>query len=303
MNGAPENSAPRVSVVLPVYNGERYLGEAIDSVLAQTFRNREIICVDDGSTDGSFDILQRYRDRVRIIRQENAGQGGARNTGANQARGEFLAFLDQDDRWYPQKLEREVACLEGDRQAVLVYSNSDRMDESGRVTQVGATLAERASALVSPLGRLIGEGLVLPSSLLVRREAFARAGGFDAHLRGFEDFDLSARLKQLGTFVFLPESGLCYRCHAAGFSRAGGMAVIQSRERFLLKMRTLYAGDVEKERLIRAMLAECYADWGMAELRAGNRRGGRGFLWRSIRHNPAKVRTYARLLRAWGIPG
>ncbi|MBM3393260.1 MAG: glycosyltransferase [Betaproteobacteria bacterium] len=291
---------PRVSVVMAVYNGARFVDDALRSIFAQTFTDYEIICVDDGSTDASWDLLETYQGRLNAFRQNNRGQGAARNAGAAQATGEFLAFLDQDDCWYPHKLARQVEALDADSSAVLVYSNSDRMDQEGRVTQTGATSAEWASALASPLGRLVGEGLVLPSSMMVRRDAFMRVSGFDVHLRGFEDFDLSARLRRIGRFLFLEEPALCYRQHEAGFSQAGGMAVIRSQERFLLRMQALYPGEVAKERLIRIMLAECYSDRGWAELREGNRRGSLAFLGRSIQHDPTKLRTYLRLLRALG---
>ncbi|MBM3815266.1 MAG: glycosyltransferase [Acidimicrobiia bacterium] len=291
---------PRVSVVVPVYNGAQFLEESLASIFAQTFTDYEIICVDDGSTDASWNLLEAYRGRLKLVRQSNRGQAASRNAGAMQAIGEFLAFLDQDDRWYPHKLARQVEALDADPDAVLAYSNSDRMDQEGCLTQIGATLIEWDSALASPLGSLISGGLVLPSSMLVRRDVFVRAGGFDANLRGYEDFDLSARLKQRGRFLFLEEPSLCYRQHAAGFSQAGGMEVIRSRERFLLRMQALYAGEVAKKQLIRVLLAECYSDRGRAELQAGNRRDSLAFLWRSIRHHPTKLRTYLRLLRALG---
>ncbi len=293
---------PTVSVAIPVFNGERFLKEALDSVFAQTFRDYEVIGVDDGSTDGSIDLLKQYGDRVRVIRQANAGQGAARNAGIRHAAGRYVAFLDQDDRWYPQKLEREVTALQADPDAVLVYSNSDRMDREGRLLDVGTTLKERSSALASPLGRLIGEGLVLPSSMLVRRDVLEQVGGFDPYLTGFEDFDLCARLRQQGRFLFLEESALCYRIHGDGFSHSGKLRVVQSRERFLLRMQDLYAGDSQKQKLIEQMLGDCFSDWGMNELRNSNRRAARRMFFRSLQHNPLKWRTYSRLLRMF-LPG
>jgi len=288
---------PLISVVVPVYNGQRDLNEALDSVFAQTFTDFEVICVDDGSTDSSLAVLAQYQDKITIVHQANAGQGSARNNGVRRASGEYVAFIDQDDRWYPCKLEQQAAALRADSKAVLVYSNSDRMDAQSRLTQIGTTLSERPSALASPLGRLLEEGLVLPSSMLVRREAFERVGGFDPQLRGFEDFDLSARLKRVGRFLFLEQPALCYRVHDQGFSASGGMSIIRSRERFLLRMRELYAGRHDKQRLINAMLADCYSDWGREEIRSGNRREGRKLLLRSIAHDPTKLRTYLRYLR------
>lgn len=293
----------KVSVIVPVYNGERYLREALDSVFAQTFRDYEVICVDDGSTDASVTIIKEYGEQATLIQQVNAGQGAARNVGVRRGVGVYVAFLDQDDRWYPHKLQQQVAALEADPSAVLAYCNSDRMDDEGRLLQVGATLAERQSAAESPLGRLIGEGLVLPSTMLVRRAIFECVGGFDHALRGFEDFDLCARLKLKGRFVFLKEPGVCYRVHGEGFQRTGGLHVIQSRARFLDRMRVLYGGDRTKEALIDAMQAECYSDWGIQELSTGSRANGRRMLVRSLRCNPLKFRTYSRLFRSLLLPG
>ncbi len=293
----------KVSVVIPVYNGERYLREALDSVLAQTFRDYEVICVDDGSTDGSVAIIKGYGERVRLIQQPNAGQGAARNAGVQRGVSTYVAFLDQDDCWYPHKLQQQVAALEADPGAVLAHCNSDRMDYEGRLQQAGATLTENETALESPLGRLTGEGLILPSAMMVRRDTFERVGGFDPMLRGFEDFDLSARLKRQGRFIFLESPGMCYRVHAEGFRRTGGLYVIQSRARFLDRMRVLYAGDRAKEALVDTMQAECYSDWGLQELRVGNRANGRRMLVRSLRCNLLKFRTYSRLIRSLLLPG
>lgn len=289
---------PKVSVVVPVYNGERYLREALDSMFAQTFQDFEAICVDDGSSDDSLALIREYGSRVRVLSQPNAGGCAARNEGVRQAVAPYVAFLDQDDRWYPRKLEQQVAVLEAEPDVVLVLCNSDRMDAEGRMLQYGATLAERATLLDSPLGRLMEEDQLLSSAILVRRDAFERAGMYDTELRGFEDFDLCARLKRQGPFKFLEQSGMCYRVHQASLSRSGGLSVIRSRERFLLRMKDLYASDRAKQALIDIMLAECYSDWGRHEAKAGRYQLGRSLFRRSLGHNPWKLRTYGRLLRA-----
>ena len=291
---------PKVSIVIPVYNGERFLREALDSVFAQTFQDFEVICVDDGSTDGSLAIIRKYGEMIAVLRQRNAGGSAARNAGVAQAAAPYVAFLDQDDRWYPHKLERQVSVMEMESDVVLVLCNSDRMDAEGRMLQLGATLAERATLLDSPLGRLMEEDQLLSSAILVRREAFERAGEYDSELRGFEDFDLCARLKRQGRFVFLEESGMCYRVHAGGFGQVtGGPIIVRSRERFLLKMKDLHVDDPAKKELIRVMLAECYSDWGMNEVRMGNFSEGRRMLRRSLVHNPLKFRTYSRFIRSF----
>lgn len=289
----------KVGVVIPVYNGERFLREALDSVFVQTFQDFEVICVDDGSTDGSLEIIRSYGSRVTVISQTNAGGCAARNAGVRRATAPYIAFLDQDDRWYPRKLEQQVRVLDAEPDVVLVLCNSDRMDAEGRMLQFGATLAERATLRDSPLGRLMETDQLLSSAILVRLDSFERAGMYDPCLHGFEDFDLCARLRRQGRFVFLEESGMCYRIHGGGLSRSGGDKVIRSREHFLRRMQELYAGDPIKQALIRTMLAECYSDWGISEVRAGKRTAGRQKLLRSLRHNPFKFRTYSRLVRSF----
>ncbi len=290
---------PRVSVVIPIFNGARYLQEALDSVAAQTFRDFEVVCVDDGSSDDSCDIVTRHGANPTLLRQANAGGCAARNAGVRQSNGPYIAFLDQDDVWYPRKLEQQVAALDAHPNAALALCNSDRMDEQGRVVQRGATVAERPGLRTEPLGRLIGEDQLLSSAVMVRREPFVRAGMFDEHLHGFEDFDLAARLRREGAFIFIEDSGMCYRINASGQSQSGGLRVIRSRERFLLKMKDLYAGEATKQGLIRQMLAECYSDWGWAEVRAGHGPSGREKLRRSLGQSPFKLRTYSRWLRSY----
>lgn len=292
---------PTVSVVIPVYNGARYLREALESVFAQTYTDYEVVCVDDGSTDASIDILKGFGSRIAFVQQRNAGGCAARNEGVRRSSGPYVAFLDQDDRWYPRKLEQQVKALDADPDAVLALCNSDRMDTEGRVLQVGATVTERPGLLTEPLGRLIGEDQLLSSAIMVRREAFVRAGMFDEELHGFEDFDLAARLRQEGRFVFIEEPGMCYRINQGGQSQSGGLRIIRSRERFLLKMQELYRNEPVKQDLIRQMLADCYSDWGMTELKAGHAGEAREKLRRSLRYNPTKFRTYSRLVRSlWG---
>src|SRR5262245_58814803 len=109
-----------VSVIIPNYNYGRFLREALDSALNQTLPPLEVIVVDDGSTDESPEILESYGDRIRVIRQKNQGVGIARNTGAEAARGELLAFLDADDYWFPQKLEKQVEKINSDPELGMV---------------------------------------------------------------------------------------------------------------------------------------------------------------------------------------
>ena len=113
---------PVVSVVIPTYNCGRYIEEAVNSVLSQTYRSLEIIVVDDGSTDDTAGRLEKYTDRIRFVSQKNSGPSRARNVGMELSTGEYIAFLDADDRWLPEKLERQLACFQELEGIEMVFS-------------------------------------------------------------------------------------------------------------------------------------------------------------------------------------
>jgi glycosyltransferase involved in cell wall biosynthesis len=183
---------PLVSVVLITYNCAQYVGRAIESVLAQTWRRLELIVVDDGSTDTTAEIVARFDDsRIQYVRQDNAGIASARNHGIRRARGELLSFLDCDDWWLPQKLERQVARVIADPSVGLVYSLTIRVVPSGQVS-------DRFSRIVE--GRILDRLLMgnciagSASSALLTRVAVNEAGWFDESLRVAEDWDYWIRV-------------------------------------------------------------------------------------------------------------
>jgi len=159
-----------VSVIIPVYNGERYLGEAIESAQAQTYEPVEVIVIDDGSTDGSAAVANGFAT-VHYEFQENQGISAARNRGVEVARGELLAFLDADDVWLPDKLLLQVTTMERDPTLDLVFGHVQEF--------VSPELAERLKGQVR-----VSDGIVpglIPSTLLVKREAFRRMGFFETN--------------------------------------------------------------------------------------------------------------------------
>jgi glycosyltransferase involved in cell wall biosynthesis len=171
-----------VSVVIPVYNGERFLAQAIESVLGQTWREVEVIVVDDGSGDHSGEIARRFAP-VRCLRQDNAGQAAARNRGAAAATGRFLAFLDADDLWLEDKLERQLAAFRAAPELAVVFGWAEEFLEAGQ-PQGGR-----------PLRRLPAQ---LPSAMLIRRTAFAELGGYDPRWQLAEVADFYSRLQEAG---------------------------------------------------------------------------------------------------------
>ncbi|HYM70039.1 MAG TPA: glycosyltransferase family A protein [bacterium] len=191
-----------MSVVIPVYNCEKYLGEAIESVLAQTYRPIEVIVVDDGSSDHSAAVAARF-PAVRYCAQPHAGPGAARNRGIALARGTFLAFLDADDLWVRDKVERQMAAFRADPTLDMV---------TGYVRQFHSPELEQGVK-----ARLGGDGTVLAGSahtLLVKRESFHRVGLLPTQWRLGEFIDWSARAKELGlTGVLLPTVTVLRRLH------------------------------------------------------------------------------------------
>ena len=296
-----------VSVVIPVYNGERYIRETRESVFAQTYQDLEIICVDDGSKDASLTILKEIQEseesknRIQVIQQENTGQAGARNAGAKRGTGQFLAFLDQDDLWYPSKLERQVAILEANPEAVMVHCDMDRIDELGRVTEQTLVSTTRRSLQKGlTMTRLFGwDPCIYPSTMLIRRGAFDRVGGFDSELSRYgEDIDLMLRLRQEGRFIFFEEAGTQYRKHSTNFSGSGTDAMFRCSEKFFQKLKTRYAEDREKQALLDRFLAQVYSDWGKMKMRSGSRGEAQRLLLCSLKYYPWKFRTHSRLFRA-----
>ena len=210
-------AAPLVSVILPVYNGSGCLRDAVESVLAQTYQPVELIAVNDGSTDDSADILAAYGSRLVLINQANGGVARARNAGLAAARGEFVAFLDQDDWWLPEKVAKQVELFLSDAGLGLVHTGIDQFDD--RCNRYGATVYDTGGSR-SLLGNcfdrlLLGNG-VFNSSVMIRKSVLAKAGMFDVTLGGntVQDFDLWLRIARHFRFGYLSEKLAVLRLHA-----------------------------------------------------------------------------------------
>lgn len=181
-------NAPRVSVVMPVYNRAAYVAEAIESVLAQTLPPHELIVVDDGSTDDSVTVVERFAGpRLRVVRQENGGIGAARNHGLALVTGELVAFIDSDDLWEGDKLALQVEAMRRNEDVPLVFGHL-----------VEFLTPERAEELRSLRVATDPVPGLCATTLLLRRDAAERIGPFDEKLRVGEFIDWMARAKDLG---------------------------------------------------------------------------------------------------------
>ena len=217
----PDEVSPAgVSVVIPAHNYAHYLPTAIDSVLAQTRPDLEVVVVDDGSTDSTAEVVARYSDpRVRYVWQRNAGLSAARNTGIREARFPFVAFLDADDRWQPALLDEVMRCFASlPSTYAAVATSSARIDADGAPIEGQKFSFERSGELTAR--DFCIRNRPLSSSIVLRRAVFAECGDFDTALRSSEDRDMWIRLTARGhRFHFLSEPLACIRRHGANMSR------------------------------------------------------------------------------------
>lgn len=224
----PMRARSLVSVIIPTYNRASLVCRAIDSVLAQSHHHLEVIVVDDGSTDATADTLRRYQHRIRVVRQDNGGPSRARNRGIAEASGDFVAFLDSDDTWYPTKIERQVELLEhvgDDVPCCVCNALMVSPDGSSASTFEYADLRpDIAAGIWSNVPQvLLTRFLLTTQALLVRRKALQAVGGFDESLSLLEDHDLALRLSLQGPWAFLAETLVRYHAESPGSLAAGAL--------------------------------------------------------------------------------
>ena len=198
-------TAPRVSVIIAVYNGAATISRAVRSVFEQTFTDFEIVVVNDGSTDDTASVLSRYGDRIRVITQSNRGLSAARNAGAHASSGEYLAFIDDDDEWMPTKLAQSVPLLDAEPDCSLVYSFALRVDLNGLLMPAAEARPDGAE---SPTMKemLAHPWNVVPSQFVVRRDVFERCGGFhERFTTSCEDLYFLVNAREHGHFRCVPE--------------------------------------------------------------------------------------------------
>ena len=207
----------KVSVIIPVYNGDRFLRDAINSILAQTYQDLEIIVVDDGSTDNSPQIAQQYGGIVKYFSQTNQGVAASRNLGLAAARGEYIAFLDQDDIFLPHKLSVQVGLLELDSHLGIVNSGWEIIDRGGKVQ--AAVEPWKQIPNLSSANLIIWKPVFL-GAILFRRDWLERIDGFDIALEQTPDVDLVMRLASIDCpATWVGQTTVQYRQHEANASK------------------------------------------------------------------------------------
>jgi glycosyltransferase involved in cell wall biosynthesis len=202
-------STPLISVIVPAYNSANTLLETLRSVLNQTFTNFELIVINDGSTDNTLNLLKSVKDpRLKVFSFKNGGLPTARNRGIERARGQFLSFIDADDLWVTDKLEKQLAQLRRHPEAGVVYSWTLIMDAAGEKFYPGNCESYQGDIHAQ---LLLSNFIASGSNIMLRREAAASIDGFDPALRAQEDWDYYLRLAQKWPFVVVSEPQILYR--------------------------------------------------------------------------------------------
>ncbi|ABG52030.1 glycosyl transferase, family 2 [Trichodesmium erythraeum IMS101] len=226
-------TTPRVSVIIPVYNCDRYINQAIESIFAQTYQSYEIIVIDDGSTDNTRKTMEPYMEMIHYVYQQNQGVSAARNHGINLARGELIAFLDADDFFLPDKLTAQVKVFDAKPNLGIVHSGWRR------VNQQGETIKDETPWDYVPKLNLEGwlrwKPIGTMGTLMFRRSWLQEVGSFEVGLGQAEDVDLVLRLSVKGCEAeWLRQSTICYRQHDQNTMR-DGVSQVQSINRVLDK--------------------------------------------------------------------
>jgi glycosyltransferase involved in cell wall biosynthesis len=275
-----------VSVVIPLFNAEDVIRETIESALAQTYPDREIIVVDDGSRDGSAGIVAGYGDRVKLVRQANTGVAGARNRGIAESGGRYVALLDHDDLWHPTKLDKQVRLLDQRPEVGMVITDVAHVDRQGRPMGIigpGYNPSET-------FARLFVRGYVpTPSAAMIRRSVLEEIGGFDESFRsaGLDDHELWTRIAAHSEIASIPEPLTLHR------NREHKPADIALEHRSILipKLLARVGQDPEKRHYLLHEQALYLADRGRQLVREGRRREGRACLREALAFSLGSARS------------
>lgn len=265
----PDSRSPLVSVVIPAYNAGSYVATAIDSVLNQSYSHIEIIVVNDGSTDNTKTILSQYSDKnVRIVSQPNRGMSGARNTGIKNAPGEFIAFLDADDYWLPEKIEKQVQLLQQHPEIGFCSTQTRVETPEGELANIWACPTLNGTTLCTIFSQnsaIAGSA----SSVLARMSLQRQAGFFDETLQGLEDTDMWIRYATKAEYCCIPETLTVVLKRPNSVSRNLDN-MFNSAIRMYKKNRLLLENSLQK-RFWRAAYASMLCDFAKWEARQGRK--------------------------------
>lgn len=284
-----------ISVIIPAYNSERYIAEAVRSVVAQTYVPQEIIVVDDGSSDGTARALDPFRSSIHYIYQNNRGEPAARNTGMREAKSDYIAFLDADDVWVPEKLELQMAYLAAHPEYSFVYSDMSTFDENGIVDR---SVKARFN-ITFPTGNifpaLFRETLFGSGTVVFHRECLEKAGYFDEELLVGSDYEMWLRMARHVGMGVVDKPLLLYRQHSTMSTRRVGRAMRGGVPWEVLALNKVLRSYPEATQqlgrsMVRRRLAKPYAELAHTWLQQQNHKSARKLFRQAIAYSPAEWR-------------
>jgi glycosyltransferase involved in cell wall biosynthesis len=286
---------PTVSVIIPAYNSERFIGQAIESVLGQTYSKVEVVVVNDGSTDSTAKIVQKFcgSGRLNYIEQHNKGVSSARNMGIRNSAGELIAFLDHDDCWFPKKLESQVAFILANPHIPWIHSNA-HVDFNGSRRIVCWDAGVQGNSFKD----LFARNRIILSTVLLRRDCLETVGLFNERFGGAEDYELWLRLAIRFPLGYIDEVLALYRVHDSNLSGDSfhmtdeDLRVIEAVVRTVPDIYRLLGRRAIKERI--GTLAYELAGWHMWKSR--NDQLAKQYLWKAIKKRPTHLASYKRFV-------
>lgn len=229
-----QDITPVFSVILPTFNGERFLKEALISLFDQSYKNFEIIAVDNGSTDSTLKILNQFRDRINILSEGRRGVTYARNKGIKASKGRYIAFIDQDDIWMANKLEIQKKVLDNNESVGMAISLANTIDERGDVLRSGGNVQIRNEKKTIMQELMIRNVFGPPACMSIKKECFDKVGLYDTSLNGVEDKDLWIRILSEYDVCYTEKPLVLYRVHGQN-AHKNVMLMKSSQQKLLVK--------------------------------------------------------------------
>jgi len=264
----------KISIIIPTYNYAQYICEAIESVLNQTYKDFEIIVVDDGSTDNTKEVIKPYLNKIKYIYQQNSGPSAARNRGIKEAKGEYIAFLDADDIWLAQKLELQIKFMEKEKEVGLIFSDMILFNEKGIIKN--SFLKEKLffnKLSIKPLSftekviydnvfnALLQENFIPTNTVIVKKECFNKVGFFDKTLFSVEDRDMWLRIGLFYDIGFINSPLVLTRFHETNISANQELA-LKSRLKVMKKFLNYSNLPIKSKKIIKQTINKIYFDLG-----------------------------------------
>ncbi|KAB2837030.1 MAG: glycosyltransferase [Candidatus Brocadia sp.] len=288
-----------VSVIIPTYNCARFLMESVGSVLSQTYQPYEIIVIDDGSTDNTKEVLQPVMQRIKYVQlEQNKGSPVVRNIGIQAAQGEYVAFLDADDVWLPEKLQTDRECFDKHPDVGMVYSKHINIDEKGVVFH--GAMKKRL-----PCGKIFvqlfsEQNFIITSSVVVRKAVFETTGLFDEQLVNCQDWDMWLRIAFYFQIAGIDKPLIKYRHNPYSLSKNRDN-VLKYQKLVIDKIYHMFNNKENgmSEKRYKKRLALHYAKTGRYYLRIGDKRLAHENFRLSVKHDPLNLRTLRYYFRLW----